>query len=365
MSTASLPASSDWTRPSLPRYAPLYVAGLAIVVALLLKLLLGWDWAAAAIIAGILNLIALPVWSALTEGRRQAKDRLVTTLIWSAFVTICVPLVWVIVEVLGKGIPHLSWTFVTSTMRNHVPGPTGGIGAAIVGTLVITALATIIAVPIGLLAAIFLVEYGRGSRLARAVTFFVDVMTGIPSIVAGLFAAALFVLIFGPANQMGLTAGVALALLMLPTVIRSSEEMLRLVPDDLREASYALGVSKWRTILKVVVPTSIGGIVTGIMLAISRVIGETAPILVATGYLAGMNTNPFRQDQGMATLPTFIYDQYAHPDVASCALGQTCAPATWSMDRAWAAALVLIIIVMVLNLAGRIIGKIFAPKTGR
>jgi phosphate transport system permease protein len=364
MSTTSLPTSS-WTRASLPRYAPLYVAGMAIIVALLLKLLLGWAWAGAAIIAGLLNLIALPLWSLLTEGRRKATDRLVTTLIWSAFVTICVPLVWVIIEVLSKGIPHLTWTFLTTTMRNHTPGPSGGIGAAIVGTLVITALASVIAVPIGIMAAIYLVEYGRGSRLARAVTFFVDVMTGIPSIVAGLFAAALFVLIFGPANQMGFTAAVALALLMLPTVVRSTEEMLRLVPMDLREASYALGVPKWRTILKVVVPTSVGGIVTGVMLAISRVIGETAPILVATGYLAGMNGNPFRQDQGMATLPTFIFDQYAHPDIASCALGQVCQRPTWSTDREWAAALVLIIIVMLLNAVARIIGKIFAPKTGR
>ena len=137
--------------------------------------------------------------------------------------------------------------------------------------------------PIGLLTAIYLVEYGAGSRLARWITFLVDVMTGIPSIVAGLFALALFVLIFGPGIRMGFGGSVALSLLMIPIVVRSTEEMLRLVPDDLREASYALGVPKWRTIVKVVLPTALGGIVTGVTLAIARVIGETAPLLIIAG----------------------------------------------------------------------------------
>jgi phosphate transport system permease protein len=365
-STADTQSSGGLTtRPRLPRLATWFILVATVIVAVLLKLLLGWSWAAAAIVGAIIFNIALPTWSVLLEGRRTATDRLVTSLIWTAFGIVCVPLVWIIGTVLDKGIPHLTWSFLSTTMRNHVPGPTGGIAHALVGTLVITFFATLISVPIGLMCAIYLVEYGRRSPLARSVTFFVDVMTGIPSIVAGLFALSLFVLIFGPAVHMAFIGSVALALLMIPTVVRSTEEMLRLVPSDLREAAYALGVPKWRTILKVVVPTSIGGIVTGVMLAISRVIGETAPLLVAVGYLAGMNWNAFQSSQGMATLPTFIFDQYAHPDVVSCPLGSTTCPPSPSEPRYWAAALVLIIIVMVLNLVARLIGKIFAPKTGR
>ncbi len=141
--------------------------------------------------------------------------------------------------------------------------------------------------------AVYLIEYGKGRRLARIITFLVDVMTGIPSIVAGLFALSLLVILFGPAFRAGIGGAIALALLMTPTVVRSAEEMLRLVPSDLREASYALGVPKWRTILKVVMPTAIGGIVTGVVLAISRVIGETAPLLVTAGYNDSMNGNLF------------------------------------------------------------------------
>ena len=163
--------------------------------------------------------------------------------------------------------------------------------------------------PIGILTAIYLVEYGQRSRTARVITFLVDVMTGIPSIVAGLFALALFVLILGPAYRMGFGGSIALSLLMIPTVVRSSEEMFRLVPDDLREASYALGVPKWRTILRVVLPTSSRGIVTGVVLAISRVIGETAPLLVVAGATDGINTNLF--NGRMTTLPVFIFSQYA------------------------------------------------------
>ena len=160
-------------------------------------------------------------------------------------------------------------------------------------------------------------------------------MTGIPSIVAGLFALALVVLFFGPAYRMGLGGSVALSLLMIPTVVRSAEEMFRLVPMDLREASYALGVPKWRTILKVVVPTAIGGVITGVVLAISRVIGETAPLLVVAGATDGVNFNLF--DGRMTTLPVFIYSQYAQSTPAG-------------YERAWGGALVLIAIVMVLNL---------------
>jgi len=350
----------------LPRFAPFFVLGVAIVVSVLLGLLLGWNYATMAIIADLLFLAALPAWSALLEGRRAATDRFVTALIWSMFAVVCVPLVWVIAEVIRKGAPKLTGHFLSTSMRN-VPvgvGAPGGVLNSIEGTLLITLFAAIIAIPLGLLTAIYLVEYGRGSRLARIITFLVDVMTGIPSIVAGLFALALFVLIFGPAVQMGFEGSVALSLLMTPTVVRSSEEMLRLVPTDLREASYALGVPKWRTILKVVVPTSIGGIVTGIMLAISRVIGETAPLMVLLTYNPGMNGNVFSGPMG--TLPTFIFNQYHTPEPPPrVPLGTLVQPPSASVGRMWAAALVLILIVMILNLVARVVGKIFAPKTGR
>jgi phosphate transport system permease protein len=225
----------------------------------------------------------------------------------------------------------------------------GGIFHALLGTLLITLAATVISVPIGILTAIYLVEYGQGSRTARVITFLVDVMTGIPSIVAGLFALALLVLLFGTAFRAGIGGSIALSLLMVPTVVRASEEMFRLVPDDLREASYALGVPQWRTIVKVVVPTALGGIVTGVVLAISRVIGETAPLLVVAGATDGVNTNLF--DGRMTTLPVFIYSQYA----SSTPVGY---------ERAWGGALVLILLVMVLNLAARLVGRMFAPVKG-
>ena len=201
--------------------------------------------------------------------------------------------------------------------------------------------------------AIYLIEYGQTSRLGKAITFLVDVMTGIPSIVAGLFAYALFALIFGPGVRMGFAGAIALSVLMIPVVVRSSEEMLRLVPNELREASYALGVPKWLTIVKVVLPTSIAGITTGVMLAIARVIGETAPLLITAGFTDALNMNLF--DGRMQTLPVYIYSQYAYKGI----------PPEAYVDRAWAAALTLILIVMALNLVARLVAKLFAPKTGR
>ncbi len=237
-------------------------------------------------------------------------------------------------------------------MRNII-GEGGGIYHAILGTLLITLAATVISVPVGLMAAIYLVEYGNSSRTARAITFFVDVMTGIPSIVAGLFAYALFVLFFGPGVRMGIGGSVALSLLMIPIVVRSSEEMLKLVPSDLREASYALGVPKWRTIVKVVLPTAMAGIITGVTLAVARVIGETAPLLIIAGSTDSVNTNLF--GERMMTLPVYIYYSYTQPGV----------PAEFGQERAWGAALVLIAIVMALNLLARLLGRLFSPKTAR
>jgi phosphate transport system permease protein len=236
-------------------------------------------------------------------------------------------------------------------MRNVV-GEGGGALHAVIGTVLMTGGAAIISIPIGLLTSIYLVEYGRG-RLAQAITFFVDVMTGIPSIVAGLFAYTLFVIFFGPGVRLGIAGSIALAVLMIPVVVRSSEEMLRLVPNELREAAFALGVPKWLVVLKVVLPTSIAGLTTGIMLAIARVIGETAPLLVAAGYTNNMNYD--LTDGRMQSLPVFVYSSYVSQGTEAQAY----------LDRAWTGALTLILIVMALNLIARLIARAFAPKLGR
>jgi phosphate transport system permease protein len=284
--------------------------------------------------------------------RRKLIDKLVTVLVTGAFLLAMLPLASILWTVISKGAPVLSGAFFSYSMRNVV-GEGGGIYHALIGTLLITGAAAVISIPIGLLTAIYLIEYGDGRPLARIVTFLVDVMTGIPSIVAGLFAYALFVLFVGPGVRMGFGGAVALSLLMIPVVVRSSEEMLKLVPNELREASFALGVPKWRTVLKVVLPTALAGIVTGVTLAIARVIGETAPLLIIAGITDSVNFNLF--NDRMATLPVFAYSAVSSPGV----------PPQPSIDRAWGAALVLLIIVMVLNLIARIVSAVFSPKGER
>ncbi len=291
---------------------------------------------------------------------RERKDRLMTGLVWFAFALAIVPLISLLWTVLDNGSVRFGIEFLSYSMRNVFGGmDAGGANHAITGTLLITAAAAVISVPIGLLVAIYLVEYGRDSALARAVTFFVDVMTGIPSIVAGLFAVAVFIMFGGPGIRLGIMGSVALALLMTPVVVRSCEEMLRLVPNELREASYALGVPKWLTIVKVVLRTSVAGLTTGVLLAVARVIGETAPLLLAAGLTASINTNLF--DGRMMTLPVFIYDQYRQGPVPCSAAATDCL-ASINIDRAWAGALTLILIVVVLNLLGRLVTRLFAPK---
>ncbi|MBZ5738470.1 phosphate ABC transporter permease PstA [Nocardioides mangrovi] len=341
----------------LPRAAVLLVAALAVAVSGGLALILGWGLVGTVVLAVVLFDIGLPLWSRLVEGGRYAADRLATCLVYSAFAAVLVPLVWLIWLVLKNGLGAIDGEFLTYSMRGVV-GEGGGIYHALMGTLLVTLATAVISVPIGIFTAIYLVEYGKGNRLARWTTFLVDVMTGIPSIVAGLFALSLFVLIFGPAIRIGFAGSVALSLLMIPTVVRSTEEMLRLVPSDLREASYALGVPKWRTIAKIVLPTALGGIVTGVVLAVSRVIGETAPLLVVAGATDSVNMNLF--NGRMMTLPVYIYQQYSSPGIAPPTGGD---PPGYA--RAWGAALVLIVIVMLLNLVARVIGKIFAPPTER
>jgi phosphate transport system permease protein len=344
-------------RPRLPRWAPILVGVVSVAVALLIGLSLSWGIAGIAIVAALVHVITLPAWSIVVENRRAAVDRLMTSLVWLAFAIALVPLLSLIWTVIAKGAPQVTPTFLTYSMfRTDLDQPVG-IYHALVGTLLITLFAALISVPIGIFAAIYLVEYGKGNRLARAITFLVDVMTGIPSIVAGLFAFSLWILIFGPSARAGFGGSIALALLMIPIVVRSTEEMLRLVPDDLREAAYALGVPKWRTIVKVVLPTALGGIVTGVTLAIARVVGETAPLLLIAGLTTRTNMNVF--SDRMTTLPVLIYTQNANPGIPPPDGGM--AP---GVALAWGGAFVLIVIVMVLNLIARIIGRVFAPETG-
>ncbi|MCX6396666.1 MAG: phosphate ABC transporter permease PstA [Propionibacteriales bacterium] len=338
-------------QPRLPKQAPLIAVAVAVAAGALLGLSLGWGLAPIVVLAGLLYVIGLTVWSRIVETPRAATDRLITSLVWVSLIIALIPLVSLLTTVITKGAPAITGTFLSTSMRGVISGP-GGINHAIIGTLLITLGATVMAVPIGLLTAVYLVEYGQGSRLAGAIRFLIDVMTGIPSIVAGLFAYALFSLILGPGTFFGFGGSVALTILMIPIVVRSSEEMLKLVPSDLREASYALGVPKWRTILKVVVPTAMAGIITGITLAIARVIGETAPLVIAAGVTDSINTNLFSGQ--MTSLPVFVYNSYSNPgsevDVA--------------VQMAWGAALVLIVIVMGLNILARVLGKILSPKTG-
>ncbi|TPX03906.1 phosphate ABC transporter permease PstA, partial [Schumannella luteola] len=291
--------ANSYTAGKLPRWTPWAVLAVALVVSLGAAAIMGspegeFNWILGIIGGVVLFVFANWLLSRLVEGARQATNRLITSLVTGAFVLALIPLIWLTLTVVVNGLPtFLNGTFLSQSMRNVV-GEGGGALHAIVGTLLITGLAAVISIPVGLMTAIYLVEYGTG-RLAKGITFFVDVMTGIPSIVAGLATYAVFALIFGEGVRMGFAGSVALSILMIPVVVRSSEEIIRLVPNELREASYALGVPKWRTIAKVVLPTSIAGITTGIMLSISRVIGETAPLLIVAGFTASMNYNPFSE----------------------------------------------------------------------
>ncbi|MDG9718735.1 phosphate ABC transporter permease PstA [Streptomyces sp. DH24] len=337
---------------TLPKWFPWALAAGSVGVGLGISAAAGLDsniqWGLIAALAFVLGTYGI---SASVESPRQARDRIATSLVWVAFIIALVPLASLIWETVKQGVKVLDGYFLTHSMgvvADTEPG--GGIYHALLGTLQQVGLATLVSVPVGVLTAIYLVEYGRG-KLAKAVTFFVDVMTGIPSIVAGLFILSLWIVILGMGYS-GFAGSLALSILMIPVVVRSTEEMLKLVPNELREASLALGVPKWRTILKVVLPTSIGGITTGVMLAIARITGETAPVLLLVWGTNFINANPFSDPQ--ASLPMYIYLQYANSGGSGAAY-----------DRAWAAALTLIAFIMILNLGARGIARWKAPKTGR
>lgn len=276
-----------------------------------------------------------------TPRGRALRNRAFTTLAWGSFLVALVPLVSVVMLVVEKGSKRFDANFLLHSMRGIGPRDTdGGAYHAIIGTLEQVGLASLMAIPLGLLAAVFVVEHGRGP-LVGMVRFVTDVMTGVPSIVAGLFVFSFWVLALGQGFS-GFAAAMALAILMLPTVVRTTEVVLGLVPDSLREAALALGVPRWKTVLRVVLPTAMSGITTGVVLAIARVTGETAPLLLTALNFDSINTNPFQGQQ--AGLPSYVFAQAGQPQQSA-------------IDRAWAGALTLLIIVLLLNLVARLVAR--------
>jgi phosphate transport system permease protein len=302
---------------------------------------------------------------AKSSRRRKFRDSRATVLVYASVVIALIPLVWVLWTVISSGVSvllHATWW--THTMRNVTYTNAGG-GAlhAIAGTLEQVAICTVVSVPVAILVGVYLVEYGRGT-FARVTTFMVDILTGIPSIVAALF---IFTLVIETINLQpsGWMVSLALIILMVPVIVRATEEMLKLVPNELREASYALGVPKWKTILRVVIPTALTGLITGVVLGIARVAGETAPLLILVSYSDSMNSNPFSGAQ--AALPTLIRSQFNDAGQTAAGGSYHLDPKTglrvqgalknYAIDRMWAAALTLILIVLVLTVIARLIGR--------
>jgi phosphate transport system permease protein len=272
-------------------------------------------------------------------GWRRGKNRVATVAMYGSFILVLIPLGFVLYTVIARGASAISWSFLTGgpIPPNVLPLGNGGMGPAVIGTLEITGLAAVMAVPLGILGAIYINEYGGNRILARVVRFMADVMTGVPSIVMGLFIFSIWVLHFG---YSGLAGAFALGCLMLPVVIRSTEEMLKLVPDALREASYALGATKARVTLTVVLPAAIGGTVSGALLAIARAAGETAPLLFTILTVTATNTNVFSG---------------ANTSLSAQIFANATQPYTGAQSRAWGAALTLIAIAFILLIAARII----------
>ena len=283
------------------------------------------------------------------SGSRTTKNGVVSGFMILATALAIVPLAWLLASALHRGLEpilHASWW--ANTMDPSLDVAKQGALHAIIGTLVIGLITSVISIPIALLTAIFLVEYARGTKLARVISFAVDVLTGVPSIVAALFIYAVIVSTFH-GTQSAWAASLALVILMVPTVLRSTEEMLKLVPDSLREASYALGVSKWRTIFSVVLPTSISGVLTGIVLGLARVLGETAPLMVLEPYNTTFADGP--GSPNFATIPTIITDAYTRGGV--------------NTPSVWGAAVTLIILVMGLNLIARAVSRRYLRRMGK
>ena len=280
--------------------------------------------------------------------RRQLADSIATVLVTLSVVVALIPLVWLLYSVVAKGFSAVRssvwWTHSQADMTAFLSG--GGAYHAIVGTVMQGVVCAVISVPIGIFVAIYLVEYGGASPLGKLTTFTVDILTGVPSIVAALFIYALCIATLGFPRS-GFAVSLALVLLMLPVIVRATEEMLRVVPEDLREASFALGVPKWRTITRIVLPAGLSGIITGVMLALARVMGETAPLLILVGYSRAMNFNMFTGFMG--SLPGMMYDQTA------AGAGANPIPT----DRLWGAALTLISLIAIINVGARVVARIF------
>jgi phosphate transport system permease protein len=276
------------------------------------------------------------------SGWRRARNQLATIGMWFAFLCLLVPLGFVLVTVITKGASTISWQFLTNSTipPDILPANIEGMGAAVVGTLEITAFAAVLAIPLGILGAVYINEYGGNRPLARLISFLSDVMTGVPSIVMGLFIFTVWVIPRGLTGLSGTAGSFALACLMLPIVIRSAYEMLRLVPDSLRQGSYALGATKARVTLTVVLPAAVGGIVSGCLLAVARAAGETAPLLFTIGTVEATNPNIF--SGANTALSTQIF--------ANASL-----PYTGAVDRAWGAALTLIAIAFILMIVARLV----------
>jgi len=351
MTTLTAPLSAGLRSRRLPKWAPWAIAAGAIGVsfaAVYAGGLMGGGWVLTAVVAVLLYLIGLNVIARVVEGKRAARNRVASSLIYSAFILALLPLLSVAWTLVTKGVERLDADFFTHSMNGITAfDANGGAYHAIIGTLEQVAIATIITVPLGIATSIYIVEYGRG-RLASAIRFFVDVMTGIPSIVAGLFILAFWVFVVTPvfnngrAGYSGFAAALALSVLMLPTITRSCEEMLRLVPDALREGSYALGIPKWKTVMRVVLPTALPDIVTGVMLAIARAAGETAPVLLVAGGSNSINLNPFSDNQ--SSLAIYIWDQAG-------------AASQYAPARAWSAALTLVGIVLTLTIVAKLLAR--------
>lgn len=273
--------------------------------------------------------------------RRKIGNSAAGVLVTLALLIALVPLFWLVITLVARGIePILDPDWWLRAERY------GGAANAIVGTLIQTALAAVISVPLGIFVAIYLVEYSnRKSLLARVTTFMVDILSGVPSIVAALFVYAVWRTTLGLPRS-GFVVAIALVLLMVPLVVRATEEMLKIVPQDLREASYALGIPKWKTIARIVLPTAMSGIITGVMLAIARVMGESAPVLILVGATRAMNWNPF--DGNQESLPLMMVQQYNNGPSA--------------FDTVWGAALTLVILVAIIYFGAKVVSKVFAPK---
>jgi phosphate transport system permease protein len=275
------------------------------------------------------------------SGRRRRKDKVARGMLAVATLIALVPLVLVIYYLLERGLGAISWHFFTSDPTGAFIGDPGGIKSAILGTVEMVALATLISVPIGIGVALYLVEYGRDSKFASVVRYFVDVMTGVPSIVFGLFVYIVLVIGSLGSGYAAWKGSIALSLLMLPVITRSSEVVLLLVPDSLREAALALGAPRWRIVFRVVLPSAAPGLITGSLLAVARAAGETAPLLFTAAIVFGTT---FGLGDRMNSMPIQIFNDVGQ---ASDVLVQ----------RAWGAALTLVAMVLLLTLVARLVAR--------